>query len=216
MSDVSQETVSPGPELTTTEPKATEQKQSDSVSFLNEETKTEAKTPSTTETTKPAGAPEKYTDFTFPEGFEANPTMMGEAQTLFKDLNLNQAQAQRAVDLYSKASQDASNALVEHWVKTQQDWKDQLKADPEIGGKLQDVRQTVGRAIDALGNAALGTEFRKIMDDTGVGSHPAFVKVFYKLAQQLTEGSHVAGGGPSKTKPASGAQAMYPNLPSTG
>lgn len=196
---------------TSEETKETEQKQSDSglsePSLLNEKSeKTEAKTAE--------GAPEKYSDFTLPEGFEANETVMTEAQTLFKELGLPQASAQKVVDLYTKVSMDASDAPFNLWMETQKKWKDEIKADPEIGGKLDEVKSTVSKVVDSLGEK-LSKPFREAMDYTGAGNNPAFIRAMYALAQKLSEGSHVAGKPAGGAKP-SAAQALYPNLPSTG
>lgn len=199
---------------TSEETKETEQKQSDSglsePSLLNEK-KTEEKSE---EKKTEEGAPEKYSDFTLPEGFEANETVMTEAQTLFKELGLPQASAQKVVDLYTKVSMDASDAPFNLWMETQKKWKDEIKADPEIGGKLDEVRSSVARVIDGLGEK-LSKPFREAMDYTGAGNNPAFIRAMYALAQKLSEGSHVAGKPAGGAKP-SAAQALYPNLPSTG
>jgi hypothetical protein len=58
------------------------------------------------------------------------------------------------------------------------------------------------------------------MDYTGAGNNPAFIKAFWKMAQALTEGGHVAGTGPAPIgqKPPGAAErptaakALYPNL----
>ena len=57
------------------------------------------------------------------------------------------------------------------------------------------------------------------MNVTGAGNHPAFVRAFWKLAQQVTEGGHVAGRGPSPEgqkapgeMPRTAASTLYPNL----
>jgi hypothetical protein len=57
------------------------------------------------------------------------------------------------------------------------------------------------------------------MDITGAGNNPAFIRAFFKLAQQVTEGRHVAGRGPStagqsnpSAAPRTAGEALYPNL----
>jgi hypothetical protein len=168
-----------------------------------------------------AGAPEAYAEFTAPEGFEIDPTALAEATPLFKELGLDQARAQKLVDFYAKQSQQAAEAPFKLWQDTQKEWVDSIKADPEIGGKLDTVRATVAKVIDSLG-PELAADFRQAMDFTGAGNNPAFVKVMFKLAAQLTEGGFVRGGNPSaggqgnQGRPASAAQALYPNLPSAG
>lgn len=170
----------------------------------------------------PEGAPEKYEDFKAPEGFEVDKEALAEATPLFKELGLSQTQAQRLVDFYAKQSQQAAQAPFDLWKQTQDNWVSEIKADPEIGGKLDAVRTGVARMLDGLGNAKLTNEFRQAMDYTGAGNNPAFIRMMWALAQRLTEGGHVKGGAPSPygQGSASGrptaASALYPNLPNAG
>jgi hypothetical protein len=161
------------------------------------------------------GAPESYSDFTLPEGFEATPEGLAEAKALFKELGLPQANAQRVMDLHAKSVQEAMNAPFKLWQDTQERWVNEVKADPEIGGKLGQVKSTIAKAIDGLGDAKLAKDFREAMDFTGAGNNPAFIRAFFRLAQKVTEGSHVSGSpAGAQDRPRSAAQAMYPNLPS--
>lgn len=192
----------------------------DGVSLLNDEKPglkpEESKAPAADKA--PAGAPETYADFKAPEGFELDAEALKEATPLFKELNLPQDQAQKLIDFYAKTSREAAEAPMKLWQDTQKAWVDEVKADPEIGGKLDAVRTTVSKAIDSLG-PELATMFRQAMDMTGAGNNPAFVKAFYKFASQLTEGGSVRGNGPATTgqgnqgRPPSAASALYPNLP---
>lgn len=175
--------------------------------------------------TEPVGAPEKYTDFALPEGFTANEEVMSEASGLFKELNLPQESAQRLVNFYSKNIQEALKAPYDLWQQTKETWLNDLKSNPEIGGKLDEVKTTVAKAIDQNLDPKLAKEFRTAMDFTGAGNHPAFVTAFYKLAQKLTEGTHVSGAKPSSLgqspngqgAPKSAAEAIYgPNGPVSG
>jgi hypothetical protein len=165
-----------------------------------------------------AGAPDKY-DFRLPEGMELTEDGTKEVDTLFRSLGLNNASGQKLVDFYVQKLNEATEAPYKMWNDYQRQWVDEIKADPEIGKRLPEVRATVARAIDGLGDAKLANEFRQAMDVTGAGNHPAFVRAFWKLAQQVTEGGHVAGRGPSPEgqkapgeAPRSAAAALYPNL----
>jgi len=171
-------------------------------------------------TEEPVGAPEKYTDFKVPDGFELKPDVVEEASKLFKGLNLSQDQAQSLIDFYTAKNTEAANAPYELYANMRKDWQDKVKADPEIGGRLDHVKETVSRALDSLGDAKLASEFREAMDLTGAGDHPAFIRAFYRMAQKLVEPRHVAGAGPSaagQRSPGASrpnlASAMFPNLP---
>jgi hypothetical protein len=169
----------------------------------------------------PPSAPEKYEDFKLPEGVKLEGDQLKSAQDLFKDLNLPQDSAQKLIDFHVaqlKASTETSNKAYEDM---RSDWQTKTKADPELGPKLPQIKETIGRALSTLNDPKLVSEFSQAMDLTGAGDHPAFVKAFYKLSQAVTEGRHVQGSGPSSfgqlrpgtdAKP-SVARAMYPNNP---
>lgn len=163
-------------------------------------------------------APAKYSDFKAPDGFAFDAEFTKEASDVFKSLNLSQASAQKLMDLHAKASQAAIQQPFEAWQAMQRQWIDQIKLDPQLGGKLDQVKAEVAKTIDSLG-PQLANEFRQAMDITGAGNNPAFIRAFYALAQRLNEGRPVAAGGPAAVRapgqgPPTIAAAMYPNLPS--
>jgi hypothetical protein len=199
---------------TTQEPKSDETKtdtkaKEDGKSLLNDDA---------TKAAKPEGAPESYEAFKVPEGFELDEAVAKEVGDLFKGLNLPQDAAQKLVDFYTAKTQESAEAPFKLWRETQDRWVSEIKADPEIGGKLDQVKATVAKAIDGLGDAKLATDFREAMDYTGAGNNPAFIRAFYRLAQKVVEPGHVAGNAPSKFgqanpgRPESAARALYPNL----
>ncbi len=208
----------PGPEVlnppsteTTTESTKTEtsapETEVDGKSLLNQDGKAEPK----------AGAPEAYADFTVPEGFTLDEAVATEAGALFKGMNLTQPQAQSLVDFYVSKTAAAAQAPYDAYASMREGWRSEIKADPVIGGKLDQVKADVARAIDGLGDAKLATDFRAAMDLTGAGDHPAFIRAFHKLAQKVIEGGHVSGRGPAPVQSPTGsarsaAHALYPDL----
>ena len=167
----------------------------------------------------PAKVPETY-EFKMPDGYEMDETVGKEVTTLFKEIGLDQPSAQKLLDFYVAKASDAAEAPYRLWVDTQKEWVDQIKADPDLGKRLPEVKATVAKAIDGLGDPKLAADFRQAMDVTGAGNHPAFVKAFWKLAQMVTEGGHVSGKGPSAegqkapdAAPLTAARALYPNNP---
>ena len=168
----------------------------------------------------PAGPPESYAAFTLPEGARPIDAAISEATPLFKELGLSQSQAQKLVDFYAKTVVDQTKAISDLRVSTIEGWRNQIKADPEIGPNLDKVKVTIGRALAALNDPPLVAEFAKAMDLTGTGDNPAFVKVFNRLCSRISEGTFVSGHGasplgqtqPGREAPPSLAAAMYPNL----
>lgn len=168
-----------------------------------------------------AGPPEKY-EWKLPEGMTMDEETTKEVDGLFRGIGLDNESGQKLIDFYQSKLTEAMDAPFQLWADTQKEWVDQIKSDPELGRRLPEVKATVSRAIDGLGDPKLAAEFRRAMDITGAGNNPAFVKAFYKLAQQVTEGRPVGGRGPSAhgqeapdARPKTAAQALFPGLPSS-
>lgn len=163
-----------------------------------------------------AVVPEKYEAFKAPEGYEYDAKGLEEASTLFKELGLSQEQGQKVMDVYAakslESAKDAGERGQKAYAEMRAGWQAEVKADPEIGKNLPAVKATIGRALDCLGDPKLANDFKAVMDLTGAGDHPAFVKAFYKLAQSVVEGGHVTGGGPSTHGQSSGGQAKQQTL----
>jgi hypothetical protein len=169
----------------------------------------------------PAGAPEAYSTFNVPEGFTLDEAVSKEASEIFKAMNLSQEQGQKLVDFYVAKTSEAVTQPYQVWRDTQAKWVKEVKADPFLGPRLNQVTSTISKAIDQIAgnNVKLADSFKQAMDYTGAGNHPAFIRMFYELASMVTEGGHVAGKGPSPAGQTqrgdvpTAARAMYPNLP---
>lgn len=170
------------------------------------------------------GAPEKYSDYKLPEGFTLDAEVKGKADALFKGLGLSQEGAQSLVDFYGDQIAKVAAAPAAAYAAVTAEWRTASESHPDLRGKLgpgQEVNVRIAKALDSLGDPKLASDFRSLMDLTGAGNHQAFIRVIDKWAQKLTEGTHVAGNGPSERgqstsgqggqKP-SAAAAMWPNL----
>src|SRR5262249_3847867 len=167
--------------------------------------------------TAPAGAPEKNESLKAPEGYKKKMEATASGTNNFKEIGLSQDQAQKVMDLYNKEVVQAENAPYRAWEDMQEKWRNEIQQDPELGGKLDQVKSTTARLIDGLGDPRLAQAFREAMDFTGAGNNPAFIRTFYRIAQRMTEGGAATGGGPAgsgpgQQRPASVAAALYPNL----
>lgn len=191
-------------------------------------TSTEAKSADGKNPPAPAtGAPETYKDFTAPEGYTLDKAAVDAFTPIAKELGLSQEAAQKLVAFHANQMVAAAKAPAAAYEATRTDWQAKVRADPDLakavnGDKvgLDAVKLDIGRALTAIGDPVLASEFKAAMDLTGAGDHPAFVKTLWKLAQFATEGKHVTGTNPSphgqqapgtSAKPTPAA-AMYPNL----
>ena len=204
----------------TTPQTSTTQEPKDEPSLVNQETKSLANQAPAAAPASQA-APEAYEAFNVPEGYVLDEEVAKQAGGLFKSMNLTQAQGQELVDFYVSKTNEAANAPYEVWRQMQAQWQKEVRSDPVLGRNLPQVTQTISRAIDtvARNNPKLAEGFRAVMDYTGAGNNPHFIRMFYEMAQLITEGQHVAGRGPSPAgqrlegSMPSAAKAMYPNLP---
>ena len=140
---------------------------------------------------KPPVAPENYEPFNIPAEFDTSSQSyqqtMSEAQTLFKELNLTQQQAQKLVDLHTKSWIGGAAEMQERLLKDLQaqvdGWQEDTKRDPEFGGRnLDQSRIWVQRAIANLG----GNELRKVLnDETGAIYHPKVWAAFAKIGRDF-------------------------------
>lgn len=167
----------------------------------------------------PKAVPETYT-FAAPEGYTIDPKLIETAAPIFKELGLTNDQAQKLVDIQIAREIAAAKGPADSYAATRTEWQNAVKADPEISAAgLDKVKTDIGRVIATLPTDLQG-DFRKAMDITGAGDHPAMVKALWKLSSLVTEGSHVTGKGPSsegQRKPGDSAkptpaQALYPKL----
>lgn len=171
----------------------------------------------TEEKKEATGAPEKYEEFKLPDGFALEEAALESATTLFKKHNLTQSAAQELVDFHVKATQEAFDAPFNLWKETQETWKNEVKNDPKLGHRLNEVKTNFSRMLDGLGDPKLATEFREAMNYTGAGNNPAFIRLMDTLSQRMVEGGHVQAPKPTEVKAPGqtggpSAHAVYPNL----
>lgn len=176
--------------------------------------------PAPAATDKPVGAPEAYSDFSIPEGHTLDAATLESATPIFRELGLSQDQAQKLVDFYSAKIGEINSQNESFMEQMRTEWRNQLKEDKDIGGKLDAVKVNVGRALDRMPEG-IREPFKEAMNLTGAGDHPAVIKAMNYFAELVNEGTPVRGDNPSphgqsrtgvETRP-SAASAMYPNLP---
>lgn len=140
---------------------------------------------------KPEGAPEKY-EFKAGEGVELDQEALKDFEPLARELNLNNEQAQKLVDMYgTKLLPMVQKHQAEAWQKQTEGWAESVKADKEIGGdKLTSSISTAQRALETFGTP----ELKEYLNTTGLGNHPELVKAFVKIGKAMSEDNVVTGG----------------------
>lgn len=144
-----------------------------------------------------AGAPEDYADFTLPDGIEIDADVMTEFKGLAKELGISQEAAQKLIDLQSSMESKRAESLQQMVADQSQQWADQVKSDPEIGGEHYDKSvQLAVKTIETFGSP----ELRTLLNDSGLGNHPELVKFCHRIGKAISEDTLVMGGNQAPAK----------------
>lgn len=153
------------------------------------------------------GAPEAYT-FTKPDGTEYDKTIVDAYSEVAKELDLSNDAAQKILDKLTPA---VHKQQVDYMNKLRTDWADSSLSDKEFGGdKFNDSLVSAKKALSMFGSE----ELVKLLNETGLGSHPEMIRMFYRAGKSVSDDKDIVVGssGDSKTAPTdfnSKAAALY-------
>lgn len=134
------------------------------------------------------GAPESYESFTVPDGADLDSAVVTSFGEAAKAANLSQAAAQAMFDKLSVGINAAATGRI---TQLRQQWGEQLRSDPELGGsKLSENLATARKAYDAFASP----ELRKLLKATGLESNPEIVRVFHRAGRAISDDSFIADG----------------------
>lgn len=128
--------------------------------------------------------PLQASDFVFAEGVEADEAAIAEFLPVATELKLDKTGAQKLANLYTKLTSTQLEAQYSKWNELQDQWVESAKSDKEYGGANFDANIAVAK--EAL-KAFATPEFNKMMDSTGVGNNPEFIRFAYRVGKQLKE-----------------------------
>jgi hypothetical protein len=152
----------------------------------------------------PAGAPEKYGDFTVPEGVVIAPEVKEKFSALAKEMNLTQEAAQKLVDMQSAAALEHQKQAVGAFAETVKGWEQETRN--ALGANFDREVSLAAKALDKYGSA----ELRKLLTDTGIGNHLELVKFMAAAGKVIAEDTFVQGATSSPEKKSIAAR-MFPN-----
>lgn len=148
--------------------------------------------PGETPEAPPEPAPVTFEKFEVPEDFRVDDTRMAEFTGLLgKPRNQENAQAiiNFGIDQMRMYAETLSRAQHETWTNTRKAWRDEVKADPEIGGAgFETAMARVGRMRDLFVTQGDQKAFSDFLRVTGAGDHPAFLRFLYRVGQKFDEG----------------------------
>lgn len=157
-----------------------------------------------------------FEKFALPEGVTMPDEKMAEFTSMLAgfetvskaDHTESQRFGQALIDYHVAAQQELYKSLqtayTEAWKTQTLEWKKQFEADQEIGGNRKDT--TVKAAHDFIrnhgGTEAQQKEFRDLMGKTGLGNHPAMIRILANagLAKTLNEGTPIPAQAPASNK----------------
>lgn len=160
--------------------------------------------------TKPETAAEDW-KLTAPEGlddyqgeFDAFAQDMGQWLKDNPDADARAALAEAAAR-QARSVTDAKGKMAEQHAAQVAQWEKDAKSDPVIGGPKYD--ENVATALKGVA-AVADPEFRALMDQTGLGNHPAVIRAFLKVGQQIAD-TPVVKGTPTNGAAKSLSSALY-------
>ena len=163
------------------------------------------KEPVVPETTPPE-VPLTYEPFKLPDNFQRDDKAMGEFTEVLKEAKASQDFGQKLVDLYTREAQKLHQLQVSTFADTINGWKEDVLADPELGGsRTQTVLQSCGAVLEQFGTP----ELRQMFNLTGTGNHPEMVRFLNKIGKFLGEGKPIRAEKPVPEVKPSRAQRRY-------
>ena len=138
-----------------------------------------------------AGAPEVY-EFKAAEGQTFDPEFLKSYSEVAKELNLTQEAAQTMIDKVGPVLAQQQQAQI---AQVRNDWAEASKVDAEFGGaKFNENLAIAKQSIDKFATP----EFKQMLDDTGLGNHPEWIRYCYRVSKAFSpdnfEGGHKEGG----------------------
>lgn len=144
-----------------------------------------------------AAAPEAYAEFEGADGRMYAPEQVSGFVDAAKELGLSQEKAQK---LFTAMEPTAREFMQRNLAETSAAWAEQAKADPEFGGDNFEQNAAI---IRQAYREFTTPEFREIVKHSGLGNHPEFLRLFYRVGTQMQQDHGVAGSAsaPAVKKP---------------
>ncbi|OAM32630.1 hypothetical protein [Eikenella sp. NML070372] len=128
---------------------------------------------------KPA-APEQYR-FTAAEGKEYDADVLKEYEAAAREIGLDNDQANLMLGRMAGMLEQRHGAQME---ALSNQWAQQSRTDAEFGGdKLNENMAVAKRALQQYGSP----ELTDLLNQSGLGNHPAFIRMFYRVGLTLRE-----------------------------
>ena len=153
-----------------------------------------------------------------PETVTFDETKLAEVTKAFADFELKtkvpheemQSLAQSLMDRHVAELDRYTKSLTEAFYKQSNDWKDSFLKSPEFHNRTDTVLKSAVDAINIYGgDAKQQEEFQNLMQTTGVGNHPAMIRLLSNVMLAKAEPKPLAAPLIAQTQSASKIEKMY-------
>lgn len=158
---------------------------------------------------KTEAVPETYEAFTLPDGVQLDEAVLAQATPVFKDVGLNQEQAQKLVSFYAGMQAEAAAQQVADFNKIKSEWAGELKADSEFGG--ENLSKTTGATKALIGKFG-SPRLLNDLKEWGWGNHPEFQRMCARINAALSPDTTVVADAAHQTAPKSAAEVLWPGM----
>lgn len=157
--------------------------------------------------------PEKYADFTLPEGFQMDAEALTEFMPLAKELGMTQEAAQKAIGLHTKAIGAIMGKIESHRDEAYKAVMTDIKADKTLGGQAYEANVgKINSVLENFGGKGVAETFHASIAQ--IAAHdPAQAKAMYTTLHAIAKAASVDNslimGMPRNTN----GSELYPGLP---
>jgi antitoxin component of RelBE/YafQ-DinJ toxin-antitoxin module len=175
-----------------------------------------------------------------PETYELAPIKVGEgddaveieidvalleaATPVFKEVGLTNDQAQKLVPLAIKVQERLLGQQADDFEALKSDWVKAVHKDKELGGaKWAETETLAAKAMDTFagpsemkvidGKKVETNPFRVVLDNSGLGNHPEFMRVFRRIGEKLGEDKPTETSTTGQKAKPDRVRELYPNDP---
>jgi hypothetical protein len=142
---------------------------------------------------------------------EIDAALLEKATPLFKEAGLTNDQANKLAPLALDIAAQALKKQNDDFDGLKADWAKAAQKDAEIGGKnWAKSQEQAAKALDHFG-APKGSEFRKLLDDSGLGNHPEMIRMFSKMGATIKEDDNLEGGDRNPKGKKDKLETLYPD-----
>lgn len=157
--------------------------------------------------------PEKY-ELKLPEGLKLDDKAIEELSPVLKELKVTQGQLQGLVEkVYAPMLKKAVDASHQESMSMYKEMVDGWKTDAQkLIGADKTKLANIGKFVSLGGNK---DEFQKMLNETGVGNHPVFVKFALSIMEKFSQDKFTEGIKTGKPDTGVDLNKMYPSMTKT-